>query len=101
MLLQANWNYPTDITVGEGCIKQVATCCLELEMTQVLLVTDPGLAKLPMVQEILDICVGAGLVIEVFCDIQANPTGGIFAVASMCSTVASLMVWWRWAAVRV
>ncbi|MBE7215236.1 iron-containing alcohol dehydrogenase [Shewanella benthica] len=75
MLLEANWNYPTDITVGEGCIKQIATCCLDLKMTQVLLVTDPGLAKLPMVQEILDICVGAGLVIEVFCDIQANPTG--------------------------
>ena len=75
MLLQANLNYPTDITVGEGCIKQIASCCLELKMTQVLLVTDPGLAKLPMVQDILDICVGAGLVIQVFCDIQANPTG--------------------------
>lgn len=75
MELSANWNYPTAITVGDGCIKQIALACIELKMSKVLLVTDPGLANLPMVKQVVTLCLNADLAIEVFCDIQANPTG--------------------------
>ena len=38
-----------------------------------LLVTDPALAKLPMIANAVAACREAGLACEVFCDMQANP----------------------------
>lgn len=75
MELTANWNYPTPITVGDGCISQIAASCIALNMSKILLVTDPGLADLAMVKQVISLCADANLSIEVFCDIQANPTG--------------------------
>ncbi|WP_076409692.1 iron-containing alcohol dehydrogenase [Shewanella sp. UCD-KL12] len=75
MELSASWNYPTAISVGDGCISKIAAACIELNMSKVILVTDPGLANLDMVKQVVKIGLDAGLVIEVFCDIQANPTG--------------------------
>ena len=75
MALAAHWNYPTDIRVGDGCIEQIGARCLELKMTRVLLITDPLLAKLPMVEQILTLCTDAGLHADMFYDIQGNPTG--------------------------
>jgi hypothetical protein len=44
-------------------------------MRSPLLVTDPGLAALPMVDQARDACGEAGLVCKVFSEIQPNPTG--------------------------
>lgn len=74
--LQANWNYPTTIAVGPGRISELAQTCRELGMQAPLLVTDPGLAALPMIEAALTQCRGAGLVCGCFCAIQGNPTGG-------------------------
>jgi len=40
-----------------------------------MVVTDPGLAELSLVTDVLSYCREAGLVTELFCDIQGNPTG--------------------------
>lgn len=70
-----NWNYPTNIKAGPGRIKELAGYCRELGMTRPLLVTDPGLAALPMVRDAVSACRDAELNCVVFHDIKGNPTG--------------------------
>jgi len=71
----ANWNYPTNIRHGIGRVKELAGACQELGMSAPLLVTDPGLAQLPMVQQILADCRKGGLRCDLFSQIKSNPTG--------------------------
>ena len=71
MTTSANWNYPTNIRVGAGRIKELAELCKGLGMQSPLLITDPGLAALPMLQQIVD-----DVQCRVFSAIKANPTGG-------------------------
>ncbi|MCG2837866.1 iron-containing alcohol dehydrogenase [Photobacterium sp. WH77] len=75
MSLKGNWNYPTPITVGEGCLQQIAQACRDAGISNALLVTDPGLAALSMVTETVALCREAGIGCEVFSRIQGNPTG--------------------------
>jgi len=73
--LSANWNYPTQVIVGAGRIAELADQCKGLGMQSPLLVTDPGLAALPMLQQVLDDLNSAGLTCGLFSAIKANPTG--------------------------
>ncbi len=73
MELRGNWNYPTAIRFGAGRIAELPDACRSLGMTRPLLVTDPGLAGLPMVARAVALCRGAGLGCEVFSDVQPNP----------------------------
>ena len=73
--LNGNWNYPTSIRFGSGRISELASACKELAMTNPLLITDPGIAALPMVVDAVDICKAGGLGCGVFSGIQANPVG--------------------------
>ncbi|CEK10044.1 iron-containing alcohol dehydrogenase [Legionella hackeliae] len=73
--LQANWNYPTSVRVGAGRAKELAQACTLLGMKAPLLVTDPVLSTLPMINNALQQCRAAGLRIELFSDIKANPNG--------------------------
>ncbi len=69
-LPHADWNYPTAIRFGAGRIAELGEACRALGIERPLLVTDPALAKLPMVEAALA-ATGAGL----FCDIHSNPVG--------------------------
>lgn len=71
----ANWHYPTAIRAGIGRIQDLASTCQELGMTSPLLITDPGLAELPMLQDALANCQQAGLRCAIFSQIKGNPTG--------------------------
>ena len=73
--MNANWNYPTAIRVGANRLSELGECCRDLGMRSPLLVTDPGLAVLPMVGQARDACTDAGLRCDVFSEIQPNPTG--------------------------
>jgi alcohol dehydrogenase class IV len=70
-----NWNYPTSIRFGAGRIAELPQACRELGMTRPLLVTDPGLAALPLVGSAVALCEEAGLPVAVFSDVKGNPTG--------------------------
>ena len=70
-----NWNYPTAMRVGAGRIKEIADVCKQHNVSAPLLVTDPGVAALPMLGDIVDVCKRAGLNIAVFSDVKPNPTG--------------------------
>lgn len=73
--LIANWHYPTSIHIGPGRIQMLPGVCKQLGMQAPLLITDPGLAALPMIRETLDHCHTTGMRCELFSDIQSNPTG--------------------------
>ena len=75
MSLTANWNYPTSIRAGAGRIAELPELCRSMGMQKPLLITDPGLAALPMVDQTLDRLEAAGLGRSLFSDIKANPTG--------------------------
>ena len=71
--LTGNWNYPTAMRFGAGRIKELPEACRSLGMQRPLLITDPALAALPMVQDTLEICRAAGLPCGLFSDVQGNP----------------------------
>jgi alcohol dehydrogenase class IV len=71
--LRANWNYPTSIRFGPGRIAELADACKVLGIKRPLLVTDPGLAAMPMLQSAVASCRAAGLSCELYSDVQANP----------------------------
>lgn len=75
MNYSANWNYPTNIKVGAGRISELPELCKSMGMSAPLLITDPGLAALPMVKAVVDDLNQSGLNCGLFSGIKANPTG--------------------------
>jgi len=71
--LVGNWNYPTRIRFGAGRISELADACAQAGIQRPLLVTDRGLARLPVTQKVLDLMDGAGLGRESFSDVDPNP----------------------------
>jgi alcohol dehydrogenase class IV len=73
--LTANWNYPTAVKAGPGRIRELPRHCRDLGMRRPLLVTDPGLAPLPIVTDAVRACRDEGLDCGLFSGIKGNPTG--------------------------
>ena len=74
MTLSANWSYPTDIRFGAGRIAELGECCAEAGIRRPLLVTDRGLANLPITRQTLDLMEQAGLGRAMFSEVDPNPT---------------------------
>lgn len=70
-----NWNYPTAVRFGNGRIADLPAACKELGLKRPLLVTDPGIAKLPMIADALASLEAAGLATGLFSDVKPNPIG--------------------------
>lgn len=73
MVPTANWSYPTSIRFGAGRIRELAECCESLGISRPLLVTDRGLAGLPITQAALDLLNEAGLGRAMFSKVDPNP----------------------------
>jgi alcohol dehydrogenase class IV len=73
MQLRGNWNYPTSVRFGAGRIAELAEAARAAGMARPLLVTDPLLAKLPMIAGAMDALAGAGIAAKLFSDIRPNP----------------------------
>ena len=73
MKFTTNWNYPTNIRFGIGRIEFLADACQELGITRPLLVTDPGIADLPMISTAVAANSANGLETHVFSRVQSNP----------------------------
>jgi alcohol dehydrogenase len=73
MGLVGNWNYPTRIRFGSGRITELAEACTDAGIRRPLLVTDRGLANLPITARVLEIMEGAGLGRSIFSDVDPNP----------------------------
>ena len=73
MNLTANWSYPTAIRFGNGRIAEIGEACAQAGIHKPLLVTDRGLADLPITAQTLDLMDGAGLGRAIFADVDPNP----------------------------
>ncbi|WP_028671033.1 iron-containing alcohol dehydrogenase [Saccharospirillum impatiens] len=73
--LIANWGMPNRILVGPDRLKELPALCQELGFKAPLLVTDRGLASLPMVTDTLVALTSAGLKAALFAEVEGNPTG--------------------------
>jgi alcohol dehydrogenase class IV len=71
--LRGNWNYPTSIKFGAGRIVELPEHCRALGMRRPLLVTDAGMAKLPMIARAVALCREAALECGLYTDVQPNP----------------------------
>lgn len=73
MSLTANWSYPTAIKFGASRIKELPAACEQAGIKRPLLVTDKGLAELPITRNALDIMEAAGLGRAIFSQVDPNP----------------------------
>jgi len=77
--LTANWNYPTAIRFGVGRVAELPEACTAAGISRPLLVTDPGLAALPMIRDAVA-ATGAALFSEVKGNpVERNVTDGVAA----------------------
>ena len=67
-----NWSYPTTIWFGENRINEIQTACDQLEINNPLIVTDPGILKTKIIDQI-----NAALSAKanIYSDVRGNPTG--------------------------
>lgn len=73
MTLTGNWTYPTAIKFGAGRLVELPDICAEAGITRPLLVTDRGLADLPITRSALDILEASGLGRGLFAEVDTNP----------------------------
>jgi alcohol dehydrogenase class IV len=73
MPITANWSYPTLIKMGAGRIAELADHCKSLGMKKPILITDRGLAPMPITQKALDVLEAGGLGRAMFADVDPNP----------------------------
>ena len=71
---RADWSYPTAVRFGTGRVAELPDACRAAGMTRPLLVTDPGVAALPMTAAALDALEQGGLGAALFSDVKVNPT---------------------------
>ncbi len=71
---KANWSYPTAIRFGAGRIAEIAEACAAAGIRKPLLVTDRGLASLPVTATTLDHVAAGGLGRAIFAEVDPNPT---------------------------
>ncbi|MCA3697395.1 iron-containing alcohol dehydrogenase [Aquidulcibacter sp.] len=74
-LPNVNWNYPTSVRFGAGRISDLANACKSLGIARPLLVTDPGIVRLPMIGAAMGALKAAGLSAGLFSDVKPNPVG--------------------------
>lgn len=72
--LIGNWSYPTAIRFGAGRITELADASRIVGLKRPLLVTDSGLAKLPMIAEAMVALRKSGIEVALFGDVKPNPT---------------------------
>lgn len=73
MSIKANWSYPTAIRFGAGRIAEIGEACAAAGIKRPLLVTDKGLASLPITVKTLDLMEAAGLGRAMFAQVDPNP----------------------------
>jgi alcohol dehydrogenase class IV len=71
--MRGNWGFPTNIRFGVGRIAELPAACREAGIERPLVVTDKGLAPLPMIQDAVTMLTDAGLGAALFSDVQGNP----------------------------
>ena len=71
--LVSKWNYPTTVRFGAGRISELPDALAAAGIKRPLFVTDPGLARLPVVASTLKILADAKVPHAVFSEVRPNP----------------------------
>ena len=71
--LAATWGFPTRIRIGPGRVAELGEACAEVGINRPLVVTDPGLADLPLFEVVRAALAAAGLNHGLFTGAQPNP----------------------------
>jgi alcohol dehydrogenase len=71
-MMSMNWNYPTNIWFGEKRIIEIQQACKDLNISNPLIVTDPGILKTDIVKKINN---SLNTPAKIFSDVQSNPSG--------------------------
>ena len=94
-----NWNYPTNMWVGENRINDLSIACKDLNIKKPLLVTDSGLVKADITFKVLDLLKKDDISVSIFSNVVGNPTGtnvndGVefFKNVSDCKLISEKMV---------
>ena len=74
MELTATWSYPNAIRFGAGRIKELGKAAKFAGIKRPLLVTDKGLAALPITTMVQTLMAEAGLGDAIFSEVDSNPT---------------------------
>ena len=74
MTLQGNWSYPTQIRFGAGRISEIVEACVAAGISKPLLVTDKGLAEMPITARALELMEEGGLGRAIFSEVDPNPS---------------------------
>jgi alcohol dehydrogenase class IV len=72
--LTTTWNYPTTVLFGAGAIRKLPRAAAGAGIERPLVVTDAGLARLPVAETVLGLLREAGLKPGLFADVRPNPT---------------------------
>jgi alcohol dehydrogenase class IV len=73
-ILTANWSFPTAVRFGAGRIGELAEACRAAGINRPLVVTDAGLAPLPITATALGVLADGGLEAGLFSDVRPNPS---------------------------
>jgi alcohol dehydrogenase class IV len=76
MTIKANWNYPTSVRFGAGRIAELPEVLKGAGIAKPLLVTDRGLADLPVTKNTLKLLEDAGIEVGLFAEVKPNPVAG-------------------------
>lgn len=71
----SNWGFPTPTWFGAGRVMDLAAALSSLKASNPLVVTDAGLAPLPVFHDLCTVLSKAGIRHDVYANVQPNPTG--------------------------
>lgn len=74
-MTQSNWDYPTKVRAGIGCIKELPDICRKSGIRHPLLITDSGISGTDMVKNVLNDCQEKLGQCGFFDNVKSNPTG--------------------------
>ena len=72
--VKTNWSYPTRVLFGPGRIAELGEAAKANGFKRPLIVTDPGLAKLPVIGKALASLKAAGIEAKVWSEVVPDPT---------------------------
>ncbi len=69
---KSNWNYPTAVKFGAGRVKELPQHLAATGIRNPLIVTDAGIAAMPMMAGIKDVLADAKISFGIFSDVKPN-----------------------------
>ena len=73
MSLIANWNFPTNIKIGPGSLKEIGQSCIDLKISKPLIVTDKNLQNNEIIQNLKNELTNSNFSLSVFSEVDTNP----------------------------